>query len=464
MDPHVRRQITVDEALALALERQQHEQLDEAEALYRRVLEIEPERPEAMHYLGVLQQQRGRSDEAVALVTRSLALVPDRADWHSNLGIILQNRGELHAAVDAYRQAIVLGQGHANAYSNLGVLLRAVGRLDEAEAAYRRAIELNPQHADAYQNLAVLCSLTGRMPEAVQSYCHALTLRPDYADARRLLALAYCIIGEPEKAVLLCEEWVRLAPDDPGARHTLAACSGRNVPPRASDDYIRQTFDDFAGTFEAKLERLAYRAPALVAEALAETGVPAARALDVVDVGCGTGLCGPMLAPYARRLVGVDLSAGMLARAREKGMYDELVQAELTRYLHEHPDSCDLVVTADTLVYFGALDEVAAAAAAALRPGGLFVCTLEADAGEAGAASHCLQPHGRYTHHPAYVERVFAQAGLRPHLTDVELRLERGAPVRGLLVRAARPAPARAPAPPGGDVGGSIPWRASWLE
>lgn len=450
-----RRSITVEEAISIAQQYQQRDELDEAEALYRRVLELEPEHPEALHYLGVLHQQRGESDAALAVMRRSLALVPDRADWHSNLGIVLQQRGEVEGAIDAYSRAIQLGQGHANAYSNLGVLLRLCGRYEEAEVAYRRAIELNPQHADAYQNLAVVLSLTGRMPEAVKAYCHTLTLRPDYAEARRLLALAYCIIGDREKAVLLCEEWIRLSPDDPIARHTLAACSGRDVPARASDAYVQQTFDDFARSFEAKLERLQYRAPELVAGALAAAGLAPEPTLDVLDAGCGTGLCGPLLAPYARRLAGVDLSPGMLSRAREKQVYDELETGELTHYLGTHPNAFDVVVSADTLVYFGALDDVARAAAGCLRPNGRLVFTVEAEPGPSDG--YVLQPHGRYTHDRDYVLRVFRNAGLEPAVTDVELRLERGMPVAGLLVTAVKPS-AVVEAPAGGRsirIGGS---------
>ena len=111
----------------------------------------------------------------------------------------------------------------------------------------------------------------------------------------------------------------------------LAACSGRDVPARASDAFVEKTFDSFAASFDSKLASLAYRAPALVAEMLAHCGVNASRSLDVLDAGCGTGLCGPFLAPYARRLVGVDLSQGMLAKARARNAYDELAKSELTK-------------------------------------------------------------------------------------------------------------------------------------
>ena len=143
----------------------------------------------------------------------------------------------------------------------------------------------------------------------------------------------------------------------------IAACSGRDVPARASDAFIEQTFDSFAGSFDAKLAKLLYRAPALVAAMLADSDVEASKSLDVLDAGCGTGLCGPLIAPYARRLVGVDLSARMLAQAQARNVYDELVKCELTAYLRDSPGAFDVIVSADTLVYFGPLQDVVAASA-----------------------------------------------------------------------------------------------------
>ena len=91
-----------------------------------------------------------------------------------------------------------------------------------------------------------------------------ITLRPKHPEARRLLALAHCTLGEVDKAVEIFEEWLEEEPDNPIARHMLAACSGRDVPARASDGFVEQTFDSFAASFEAKLAKLSYRAPALV--------------------------------------------------------------------------------------------------------------------------------------------------------------------------------------------------------
>jgi predicted TPR repeat methyltransferase len=435
------RELTLEEAIAIAIQLQQNEQFVQAEVVYQRILEVAPNHHHALHYAGVLAHQLGRSDEAVALIQKSLALVNDRADYYSNLGIVLQALGRLDEAIDAYQRAISLEPNHANAYSNLGVLLRATAKPVEAEAAYRTAIRLEPDHIDAYTNLGVLLNGLRRSEEAVACFCKVILLRPKHREARRLLALAHCTLGEVDEAVKIFEEWLEEEPEDPIARHMLAACTGRDIPGRASDGFVEGTFDSFAASFESKLAKLSYRAPALVAAMLEDSGIEPSKSLDVLDAGCGTGLCGPLVAPYTRRLTGIDLSAGMLAQAKEKNTYDALIKGELTEYLSGYSDAFDLIISADTLVYFGGLEDVLGAAARALRPNGLLIFTLEHAAGEA-APDYRLELHGRYTHARRYVERLLAGAGLTPEIACADLRMESGAPVAGLVIRATKPADA----------------------
>ena len=435
------RALSLDEALSIAIVLHQTEQWAAAGEVYRTILEAAPDHADALHFSGVLAHQQARSEQAVALIERSLELEPDRADWHSNLGIVLQDRLELDDAIAAYERAIALDPDHANAHSNLGVVLRAKGKVVEAEAAYRAAIRIDPDHADAYNNLGVLLNGQKRQREAALCFSKVITLRPRHPEARRLLALAHHTLGEVDKAVEVFEEWLRDEPDDPIARHMLAACSGRDVPQRASDAYVEKTFDSFAATFDAKLAKLSYRAPALVAAMLDDADEGGSRSLDVLDAGCGTGLCGPLIAPHARRLVGVDLSERMIEQARARNVYDELVRCELTAYLHDHAAAFDVIVSADTLVYFGPLEEAVAAAGNALRAGGRFVFTVEELPGAGRAADYSISPNGRYRHARGYVERVLAEASLQSEIVPAELRLEAGEPVPGLVVRGTKGAP-----------------------
>jgi predicted TPR repeat methyltransferase len=436
------RELTLEEAVSFGILLQKNQQFVEANELYRRVLEASPDYPRALHYAGVLAHQQGKINEAIELIERSLALVPDEADWHSNLGIVLQSDGKLDLAIEAYRRAIAFDPNHANAHSNLGVLLRATGQPVEAEAAYRAAIKLNSEHIDAYTNLGILLNGLKRTEEAVACYCKVITLRPKHREARKLLALAHCTLGDVGEAVKIFEEWLQEEPEDPIARHMLAACTGRGVPKRASNSFVEATFDSFASSFESKLEKLSYRAPALVAAMLEGAGPKPLKWLDVLDAGCGTGLCGAIIAPFARRLVGVDLSEKMLAQAKDKKVYHTLMKAELTEYLRANSEAFDLIVSADTLVYFGDLKGVVAAAAGALRPNGLFVFTLEHAVGDSADIDYRLELHGRYSHSRTYVEQLLMSSRLQPTIVQAELRLEAGVPVPGLVVRAAKSASA----------------------
>src|SRR5262245_51443999 len=150
----------------------------------------------------------------------------------------------------------------------------------------------------------------------------------------------------------------------------VAAVFQRDVPARAADDYVRELFDGAARSFDANLGKLNYRAPELVVASLSReaqvargaavtaAATSAAAVLGtVLDAGCGTGLCGPLLRAHSARVVGVDLSAQMIERARLRQCYEELVVAELCAFMRSRPGGFDAIVSADTLVYFGALEE-----------------------------------------------------------------------------------------------------------
>lgn len=164
------RELTLDEAVTVAIVLQNNGRLEEAQELYQHVLQAAPDFPRALHFAGVLAHQQLRHDEALTLIARSLELQPGEADWYSNLGIVHQASGEIERAIDAYQRAIALDPDHANAYSNLGVVLRASGKPVDAERAYRTAIQLNPQHIDAYHNLGILLAALNRTREAAACF------------------------------------------------------------------------------------------------------------------------------------------------------------------------------------------------------------------------------------------------------------------------------------------------------
>jgi predicted TPR repeat methyltransferase len=384
--------------------------------------------------------RRGDSAAGIDSVRRATLAAPGYADAFNNLGNLLKLAGQFDDAETAYRHALRLRPDDANAHSNLGVVLRVRGLLSESEAALRRAIAIDGRHVPAYTNLGHVLKRTGRVKEAIGCYRAAIALDPDNPMAPRVLGRAYQANGEPDKAREVFQAWLERDPGNPIALHMLSACSSDTAPVRASDAYVRKLFDEIADSFDEHLADLRYRAPQLIGAAFATVWPEPLGDLDVLDAGCGTGLCAAFLRPRARVLVGIDLSSGMLRRAQALNVYDRLVEGELTTFLEAHPDGYNAIVSADTLCYFGALDGVFKAAAGALRSSGRLFFTVEKAPDDAAGGYH-LQSHGRYNHAGSYVRRQLEEAGLAlDTCQEAVLRQEAGTPVPGLVVTATRPA------------------------
>jgi predicted TPR repeat methyltransferase len=384
--------------LATAIADHQSGRLTEAEAAYRSVLMERPTDPDALHFYGLLKFHRGDGVEAVRLIMQSLGHAPGNAHAWNNLGNVLMTQEKPGEAKEAYRRASVLAPALAVVWFNLGICARDEGAFEEAAVHFRTAITHQPRFMRAYEML-------GRML------------------FRR---------GEYSRAAEVYSAWLAEDPDNPVARHMAAALSGTQVPDRADDRYVATLFDHYAASFDEHLKHLEYRAPELIAANIAPQLEPKGTAV-VLDAGCGTGLCGPLLRAHCSRLVGVDLSPRMIEQTRRRGGYDELVVAELSAFMRERPGAFDAIVSADTLVYFGALEEVCQAAHHALRRGGLFVFTVEALL--TGEAPHALMVHGRYAHRDTYLRSVLEQHGFTVlDLRREALRMERLQDVIGYLV------------------------------
>ena len=200
---------------------------------------------------------------------------------------------------------------------------------------------------------------------------------------------------------------------------------------RLPQAYVARLFDDYAPRFDAHLtENLGYRAPALIADALDATA-PGRRFAQALDLGCGTGLMGEALRSRVDHLTGVDLSPAMIAKARERGVYDGLVVGDAAALLTcEPPGVFDLIVAADLLVYIGDLKPLFAAVATALAADGLFAFSVELFEGD----GFKLEPTMRFAHARPYVETTAREAGLRPVLVQsASTRREAGAEVPGLI-------------------------------
>ena len=449
----------IDRVLALY----QAERFAEAEALAVALTEHFPEHPFAWQVLGTLLEKTGRSNESLAAMQKVVELNPRDGNGHSNLGVVLKHLGRLEEAEASLRKAVALNPDSANSHNNLGNMLRERGSPVEAEVSLRKAIELQPDHAEAHNNLGATLRERGCLEEARDSLKKALALKPDYAEAHNNLGNTLRELGALEAAksclttaislkpdyaeaytnlgVTLTEmgclveaevsfrKALALRPDYGNAEHMLAALTGETTS-AAPLDYVEHLFDGYASSFDASLvDALHYRMPQLVAEMLLtvegryELGA-------VLDMGCGTGLLGAQITGRCARLEGVDISEKMLAKAREKGIYDHLVAQDLVSYLSHEPLNFDFFIATDVFVYVGDLCSTFQLIKSRNRSGGRLVFSTEHQVGD----GYTLQSSGRYAHSKAYIERLGSDYGYElKHFELQNLRLDKGEYIQGGL-------------------------------
>lgn len=424
--------------LAQAFALKERGDLNGARLRLQRVLARHPGFVPALHLKALVEHDAGAKGAAIDLMERVVTRAPGDPQAWLNLGNMAEEAGRLDRAEVCFRRALELDAGIVPARGSLALLLERSGRLEEAEKELRALLSVFPDDVVALKLLAKTLRRLGRFEAEVTVARTLVALCPGDLALRRALARAYFlwfdqVDREPEKARAVLEEWAAFDPNDPIAAHMRAALSGEKVPERASDAYVERHFDEFSATFDQVLTALDYRAPEYCRDLFAEVAGEPRRELALVDLGCGTGRCGPLFAPWAASLVGVDLSSKMIEGAAKLGVYAALHQGEIVSWLAASPTSFDVVVCADTLNYFGVLGPVIEAVASRLVAGGRFVATVELDAAESSATFR-MQASGRYTHRAAHLESLLTVAGLSLERSqEAPLRVEYGAPVRGLI-------------------------------
>ncbi|MBB4009379.1 class I SAM-dependent DNA methyltransferase [Allorhizobium taibaishanense] len=301
--------------------------------------------------------------------------------------------------------------------------------------------------ADRRADYARMLAESGDHAAAAELMEQALELAPGWAAGWFLLGDYRMKAADPTAADAY-RQVLALDPQDIfGAGLKLVLLGAEAMPEKPPSRYVEALFDDYADRFDAALvERLDYRVPKKLAALIARVTGPDRRHAHAVDLGCGTGLMGAELRPQTDYLEGYDLSAAMLAKARDKQIYDALGEADLSL----PPETCglfpkdkgsaraDLVTAADVLMYLGNLTGVFTLAADLLRPGGYFAFSVERHEGEEGFS---LAPSLRYQHGQAYVEAELRAQGFELLTSEQEIiRLDGGKPIQGLLFIARKPA------------------------
>lgn len=316
----------------------------------------------------------------------------------------------------------------------LGATLRRLDRTRESLEPMQLAAKLIPGDWEVFNNLGVTHDALGSPGHAQACFEHALALQPDFLDALRNLAENLRRQSKLEPALSAYQRICALEPTNGYARH-MADTLGSQHSDQAPEQYVVQVFDDYADNFESHLTAtLQYQVPEHLVERLNQVATAPAAGWDALDLGCGTGLVGRAIAPWAHRITGVDLSSKMIEKARASGCYQRLVCDDVVRMLkQEATASMDVAVAADVFIYIGRLNELLLEVHRVLRPGGYLAFSIET-LDESDGRPYRLEQTGRYSQSLAYMTSLAQEHGFSSEVCDASMiRQEAEQAVQGHL-------------------------------
>ncbi len=393
---------------AEAVSLHQRKKLVEAERLYLQIHRLLPENLNVVANLAIVCRDLGKLAAAEAYCRQTIALAPDDPAQHLNLGAILEAGDDPTAARLAYEKALELAPNHPKTLNNLGKLLHQQGLGARGLTLIEEAVRIEPNYSLALNNLGVIHSERGDLELARKCLEKSVYLDPDNINNLYNLAGLYNSQEQCTKALAVLDRLLAIDPGHEGANHMHAALSGV-TPSSAPRQYVEEIFDKYANRFDVHLQgALGYTAPSALAAMVKDTLQVDRPFSTTLDLGCGTGLSGASFREMTNRLVGVDLSLQMLAKAREKNIYDRLEQDEILAFLQRDKENYDLFILADVLVYLGDPKALFADLALRTKENGIVACSIEETQ---DVETYALLPSGRYAHNPTYLLASAADAG-----------------------------------------------------
>jgi predicted TPR repeat methyltransferase len=402
---------------------------DEALAAYDKALALSPDRAEAWLGRGNALGELRRHDEALTAYDKALSFKHDLPYAWLGRGNVLGQLRRYKESFAAYDNALALAPDLADAWVGRGNALRDLNQGD-ALAAYDKALALEPDMAAAWIGHANVFHDRKSYAEALAAYDRALASDPANAAAWLARGNVLRLLKRVQESIESCRHALKCGGDAESIRYHLAALGAEPTPAAMPERFVASLFDGYADNFDKDLvENLKYRMPILLADAIAQYA--SSHSLDILDMGCGTGLVGERVRPLGRTLTGVDLSPQMLEKARGRKIYDRLVCADLIRFLESQDNAFDLAVAADVFVYLGDLSAVFEAVRRALREDGLFCFSVEA----ADGVDFVLRGTLRYAQSNDYLRRLAAQHRFKVEkLESQPVRQENGTDIDGYLV------------------------------
>lgn len=386
----------------------QNNELPAAEKQFNNVLTLQPDSLEAQFYLGLLALEKNQLAKAEQAFQKIIQQKSDHVEALTNLGVIALKQKEGQRAVDFFTKALAIDNEHLEARNNLAATFMHYDRFENALMHYDVLLKRDPSNIEYLYNCGVAQMALGHLNEAIGHFEAILNQQSDHFAALSNLAAIYNRLDDKKQALTLLERAIAANPLDKASQHMLNALRGEQVEGKACPEYVVNLFDNYALYYEQHMQgALHYTLPQAIAKLLHQLEI--SKVAKVLDLGCGTGLTGTVLREISQQLIGIDISGKMLAHAKEKGIYDELVEGELLDFLRKDKNHYGLVVAADVMVYLGELDSFFAFLTKRLARKGYFIFNIEIS----NKPSWKLQNNARFSHNPEYLKKLFVRHGLK---------------------------------------------------
>ena len=388
---------------------------------------------------GLIARASKDSAREIAALQRTTQLAPQWARAQMEFALALSREGRHAEAIAAANSAVELAPGEMPPLEAAVAVATAAGNPQIAYGYLEKASALWPDNAAICRQSAIALTNLGRHAEAEANWRKLLAAQPDDPMAIRNLGVCLAAMGRTDEACAQFEKALRDSPGDATIQFYLAAARGE-TPAAQPKEVVQGIFDGYASYFDRHLVgRLKYGVPRRITEII-RTRQNGNVQMNVLDLGCGTGLIGVYLGRVAGAFVGVDLSGKMLEQAARHKIYTALRQADLLDELRRSPaDFFDYIVAADVFIYVGDVSAVIPACFRVLRPGGALVFSCESTNDAEGAL--VLRPSKRYAHSQSSIEALCQQSGFaRCDIQTMDVRLENEIPIPGYIAVAEKAA------------------------
>lgn len=372
----------------------------EARECLERVLELNPEHENANNNLAYLCQLQGDFDAAITGYQKVLDISRENIFACHNLGVILTNKGRYQDAIWYFKRVLSLDSSHVEALYNLGSIFLLQKDPAGALPYLLRLVEIS-RDFDVCYNLAVTYLDLNMLDEAINYFHNSLKINKNNLPSYVNLGAIYLHLKDFAKALQFYQKASELDPDNDEISYIISAITQNDSIDKAPVGYVQRLFDQYAPYFDRHLKFLEHNSPQIIFE-MVKSCVGDKVGLDVLDLGCGTGLGGEKFKNISNRLIGIDISRQMIEVAKSKNIYTEIKLGSIEELLPGFY-GFDIIIALDSFVYFGELDSIFKKSWAVLNTGGLFAFTVEE---EIENHSYSLQRSARFSHSCKYIEKI----------------------------------------------------------